>query len=223
MFLDVVPPRMPGHLTAMRVSARRTFIAAAGLFGDPTSVSSQRGRDPRGMPCSSTSPGRRAARGQCSAPSQPVVGSRRRRRMRGDRRFARQRHHRRDAGAEAVGAARMRRVTGESERRRRYRRQAVGVDDVQAARAFARIPRPCRAAGRVPRREMRGHLQAPTRSTSPSRTAWTFTAGNAWNRGPNATWGSSSVGMPRSSAVLPGALAATVAPLTRCSAAMPPA
>jgi hypothetical protein len=39
----------------------------------------------------------------------------------------------------------------------------------------------------------------------------------------NAYWGSSATASPRSSACAPEALAATTAPLARCSAAMPPA
>ena len=64
----------------------------------------------------------------------------------------------------------------------------------------------------------------PTRSTSLSLITLTFlTGGNPLNSLPNPYCGSSVVFSPRRSASAPDGLAATVAPLARWSAAMPPA
>ena len=64
----------------------------------------------------------------------------------------------------------------------------------------------------------------PTRSTSLSLITLTFfTGGNPLSALPNPYCGSSVVFSPRCSASAPEGLAATVAPLARCSAAMPPA
>ncbi len=72
---------------------------------------------------------------------------------------ARQAPDRGDAPAKRVGDARVGGIARESEPGSGDGVQAVGIDDLETARAFARAPGPGRAARRVTRRQVRGDRQ----------------------------------------------------------------
>ena len=138
--------------------------------------------------------------------------------MRGQKQVAAQRADPREASAEGRDLDGM---IGETIALRAHRAHAVGIDDGEAGAPFAGAPAPARAARRMARashgRSARsGRAARPRRRAGSGRRRWPgrARARHAADRRPAA--------VPLASAGTAAARAATVAPLSRCSAAMPP-
>ena len=111
----------------------------------------------------------------------------------------------------------------EAESLGRHRAQAIGIDNVVAASKRAGLPGPRDAARRVAGRVDRPDIHRPDGHHLVIFDSDDLSHGREVTASESAMYcGSSSARTPKASGPLPAALVNTLAPVRRCSAAMPP-